>query len=273
MPARPLTDHEEEAVQAIRAWKAQKPGLWAKVMGVLGEPITWVVRQKAVERVLATALDGANSLAHHLADADDVRREAGVKDIAELRSLDLALSDRMADRVHNWAIGLAASEGTATGLGGLFALPADVPFILTLALRTIHKIGLCYGYEATSPGDKDLVLGVLGASGALDLVDKVAALASLRSVQVTVASQTWKQIAATASKDALSGEATLVAATKVARALGWNLTAGTFQKAIPFLGAALGGAANARYVRGVGWAARRTFQELWLIANGKGAEI
>ncbi|MCX5832758.1 MAG: EcsC family protein [Deltaproteobacteria bacterium] len=38
-------------------------------------------------------------------------------------------------------------------------------------------------------------------------------------------------------------------------------------QAIPAIGAAVGGSANAWFINDVGWAARRAFQARWLIEN------
>ena len=46
-----------------------------------------------------------------LTDEDDILRDGGVSYIEELRHKDLRLSDKLADEVHNWAIGTAAEGG------------------------------------------------------------------------------------------------------------------------------------------------------------------
>jgi hypothetical protein len=76
---------------------------------------------------------------------DDLLREAEVASARELHNLELERLDVLADGVHNWAVGVAAAEGAATGALGLAGMVADIPVVITLALRTIHKIGLCYG--------------------------------------------------------------------------------------------------------------------------------
>lgn len=38
---------------------------------------------------------------------------------------------------------------------------------------------------------------------------------------------------------------------------------------IPIIGAGVGAAMNIAFVQDVAWAARRTFQERWLLKNGK----
>jgi hypothetical protein len=76
-----------------------------------------------------------------LADQEDILRDTGAKEIIELRSKKLELSDWVAAKVHKWAITIATIEGAATGAGGIITLPVDIPFLITFSLKTIHKIG------------------------------------------------------------------------------------------------------------------------------------
>ena len=148
--------------------------------------------------------------------------DAGVKDFADLRRAPLQQCDQLADSVHNWAVGLAAAEGGITGFFGLPALVADVPLVISFALRTIHRIGLCYGFEMKTEEDRRFVLGVLAASGANSIEEKVAALAALRAIEVTLAKQTWKKMAEQAAKEALSKEAGILAVRNPCKAAGYQ---------------------------------------------------
>ena len=112
-------------------------------------------------------------------------------DVEALKKHDLEKSDELANEVHNWAIGLASIEGGATGAAGVFGIAFDIPSIIVIALRTIHKTGVCYGFEVRTKSDKNFVLAILAASGANDMAEKVTALGTLRAIEVAVAKQTW----------------------------------------------------------------------------------
>jgi hypothetical protein len=175
----------------------------------------------------------------------------------------------MADSVQNWAIGVAVVEGAATGAGGILTAPIDIPAIIVIATRTIHKVGLCYGYECKSKEDMQYVLGILAASGANTMEEKLAALAALRAIQVTVAKQTWKLMAEKAAQSQAGKETLIIGIRNLAKQLGINLTKRKVLSAIPVIGAVIGGSVNGWYIRDVGWAARRAFQERWLVDNHK----
>jgi hypothetical protein len=236
-------------------------------------PITWLTEKLIPASAIKGVLDGANWLAESLADTGDICRDGGVTCVSELISNNLELSDKLADEVHNSAIGIAAAEGGATGFGGIFMMAADIPTIITLALRTVHKIGLCYGYECNTPKEKEFVFGVLSASGANSVEEKIASLAALRSIQTTVAKQTWKALAKKATANQFSKEGGIIAVKNLAKQLGINLTKRKTLQAIPVIGCLVGASVNGWYIKDVGWAARRSFQERWLSDNGKLVEI
>jgi len=264
-----MNAYEKKQLHAIAAWRADAPGVLGRKFGVALQPMAWVMRKVVPEAAIRGALGVAHSAAKWLTDSKDVLRDAKVASIAELRSKDLELSDRLANGVHNWAIGIAVSQGTGTGMLGLPGMAADIPALITLALRTIHKIGLCYGFEARDADDEKFVLGILAVAGANTLEEKMAAMTALRSIEVTLARMTWQEIGEAAARNHLGKEAALFTARVLAKQLGINLTRRKALAAIPVVGAAIGGSVNGWYIKEVGWAARRTFQERWLLENRK----
>ena len=116
-------------------------------------------------------------------------------------------------------------------------------------------------------------MGVLATAGANTMQEKVASLLSVRSIQATLMKQTWKKMAETAATNQLSKEGAIIGLRQLAKQLSINITKRKALAAIPFIGAAVGGSMNAWYIRDIGWAARRLFQERWLLDNGKILEV
>jgi hypothetical protein len=263
------TTDEKDQVNAIEKWKKEDPGVVSQKFGFAIEPLAWLVNKVVPGKAVRGALDFSNSMAQWLTDTGDVLRDGGVSSLGELRSKSLELSDKLADEVRNWAIRVAVVAGAGTGILGPLGIAVDVPAIITLALRTIHKVGVCYGYECSSEIDKKFVLEVMSASGANSISEKVGALTALRSIEVALAKVTWKKMAEKAAESQLSKEAAILALKNLAKQLGINITKRKALAAIPGIGAAVGGSINGWYIKEVGWAARRAFQERWLIDNGK----
>ena len=264
-----LTEYEKEQIEAIDDWKNEEPGVVSKVFGYATVPVTWLMQKIIPDAAIRGVLDAGNWAAYNLADTADLLKDAGIEKIADFQQLELQTCDRLADSVHNWAIGMGSMEGGATGSIGVIGLAIDISAIITLALRTVHKVGLCYGYECCSDLDNHFVYGVLSASGANSMEEKMAALAVLQSVRVTIIKQTWKRMAEIAATSPLSREAMIIAIKNLAKQLGINMTKRKALQAIPFIGAGVGASVNGFYIKEVGWAARRAFQERWLIDNQK----
>ena len=269
-----LTQYESTQISEIREWKSEEPSVVSESVGIILSPITWLINTMIPEAAMCAALDLSSSAAEWLTDTTDIVRNAGVSSVEELRHHDLEQSDGLANTVHNWAIGLAAGEGGTTGVVGLPGLAADVTVLIVMAIRTIHKIGVCYGYETTTQCEKDFVLAILAVTVANDGEEKIAALNSLRSVSLAVTQQAGNQ--STDESDApsrMNKEAGIISSKNLAKKLGVNLTKRKALQSIPAVGALVGASVNGWYIKEVGWVARRAFQERWLIENHKVVEI
>ncbi|HFU4567379.1 TPA: EcsC family protein [Bacillus cereus] len=266
---RSLTLYEKQQLNEIEKWKSEEPSIIQQTVSKAFEPVNKIVNVIVPEKAIQGALDGASELGRWLADYNDLKRDGKVENIKELRTKDLGLSDKLADEVHNWAIGIAATEGGATGFLGVFGMAADIPAIVTLALRTIHKIGLCYGYECKTEEEKNFVLAILSASSANSMEEKTASLAMLKTIQNIIAKNAWGKIREIALKNPYGIHAVIMLTKNLAKQLGINITKRKALQAIPFIGAAVGGTVNGAFIKDVGWAARRAFQERWLRDNDK----
>ncbi|WP_109048093.1 EcsC family protein [Azospirillum sp. TSA6c] len=255
-----MNEYERDQHRAIQAWKAQEPSVVDNIVGTALTPVTWLFNKVVPSSAIEGVLHASDWIAQQtLATKPDVKQKID----------DLKLLDDEADSVHNWAIGYASTEGGVTGAVGLYGIPVDIPATVTLSLRTIRAIGGSYGYTETNEMEKQFVLSVLGAAGANTMAEKTAAITTLRSLQVTLLRQTWKKMAEKAAEQTMSREAVLIAIRNLAKQLGINLTKRKALQAIPIIGAGVGAAVNGSYMRDVGWAARRAYQERWLIDRGK----
>src|SRR5262249_2418525 len=129
-----------------------------------------VVEKLVPDRVVQAAIEKSYDMAERLADQADIRRRAGVKDLRELHDQPLEACDRLAREVGLAAQTFAVAEGAATGAGGILTTLVDVPLLFALSLRTILKIGHCYGYPLDQDKDQHFVQGVLilALSGSLE---------------------------------------------------------------------------------------------------------
>lgn len=262
------SDYLMQQYALIKAWENEEPGVVSKTFGKLLSPVGKLISVVVPEKVIESAINAANAAAQYLTDTADVLRDGNVESIEELRTKDLKLCDQMADSVHNWAIGIATAEGAAGGFVGLPGLAADIPFITTLALRTIHKIGVCYGYMADASNaeeEKAFVLGVLATANASTLGEKASFILGLKQISLLIQRNAWKKLAEMGIANLLAKS--IVSVRQAAKLIGVNLTKRKASQSIPFIGGAVGAALNASFINDIAWAARRSYQRRWLEEN------
>jgi hypothetical protein len=262
-----LGEYEKEQIRAIDEWRLEKPSGISAALGFVMFPISFLIRAFVPKSVIQGAIEGSSAAAEWWADEGDILRKGGVSEIEGLRAKDLKLSDRLANEVHNWAIGIASAEGVGSGVLGIYGLAMDIPFIVTFALRTVHKIGFCYGYKSKDEKGKQFVLTLLSAAGANTARERADAVKMLRVIDIMIAKQTLKTVAEKAVERQLAKEAVMIGVKNLGRQLGMNITERKILQAIPAIGAVVGASVNGWFINDVGWAARRSFQERWLIDN------
>lgn len=244
----------EQQIKEINEWENRKPSTIEQGISTLLAPVRGVTAI-IPEQVVEAALTKTCAVGKTLARKGDILSDGEVDSIEELRYKKLALSDKIADSVHNWAIGMAASEGFATGMGGAMAMAADVGILITLAFRTIHRIGMCYGYEVKTDEDEKFVLNILSVSTANNINERKAALLALKA-NIRAGSVVAQKIL---MNDLIKN---------LAKQIGINLTKRKMAQVVPLIGAGLGAAMNYSFITDIAWAARRAYQRKWLEDNG-----
>lgn len=259
--------YEQQQIKAIQLWQGQAPKFSSMLMGMALTPAAKLVDMVIPESALRAALEASCKIGEKLANPDAVLKQANVSKIGDLFYADMSLCDSLADSTHDRAIAMAAAEGGVTGATGLIGVAVDIPTLMTLALRTIYQTALCYGFELKGEEGRHVVLRIFSVASANSLKEKEAALISLIAIKQMLQQQTWSQIQQAAFAT-MGKEALMIALKDLAGQLGINLTKRKALTIVPFVGAAVGAAVNASFIKDIGWAARRTFQEMWLLQHG-----
>jgi hypothetical protein len=244
-----LTHHEAEQVRQIAAWKSQPPNPLDEMSKMVTLPWARFLERIVPDWIVTTTIDGAFDLSRMLASPDATKRKAGVQELAELRQRSLVECDRLAGRVAASARTISLFEGAATGAGGVVTTLVDIPLLFVLSLRTIQKIGHCYGYPLDEAEDRQYVLGVLITATAGSLGLKRERLDRLHGLKDWFIEMTQEEVIAD------------------------ELVSLLFQlevfEAIPGIGMVSGAVLNLFFSRKIDITARRVFQERWLRDNGK----
>lgn len=258
-------DYEQRCWQRIQAWNQEQPGPAARGFALATGPATKFVQQVIPTDALRKALELAHKAGRQLADQQWVLRQAGATNEAALEHLNLERRDALQARIQRRAMAAAGAGGVVFGVAGSLGLAADVLALLVLALRTIHRIGYCYGHNPAE--DDRLAIGIFALASANTLLEKQQALAVLNSpsrAPEQLQDAAWRDGIERAAERELAKEAAVLSLNNLARQLGVNLGWRKAGGALPVIGAAVGGSVNAWYLYDLSKTAQFCFQERWL---------
>jgi hypothetical protein len=261
--------YETKQVARIRKWRSRRPGWTARMVAKLTAPIVWMFRQLIPPGAVEAALHGNFWLARRWARERTTLRSLGASSFAELTDAELLQVDRAVRKIHRRATYLAALIGVVSGTFGIFALPVGMAAALNVALRTIHRIGLCYGYEAQTEAERLFIYYTLSLAGNRAPDEKTVSLDALRELQARIASAPPEPVAGELVDDKTRHHAFTIAHQDFSREITKQLVQVRLLTAIPGIGAVMGLIVDTNYMRSVGWAARHAYQMRWLRERGR----
>lgn len=191
-------------------------------------------------------------------------REMGyeVESLKDARTLPIEALDQVADhRIRNgeW---LSAAEGAATGIGGFLLLSADAVSLVALQIRTIQKVGFCYGFDAHRPEERIFAIKLLEIGytspmrrGGHALCDEMRAAVDMMN-QAAPASQLRKRLL-------------IQGVSKLAEKIGVKLGARSLGKIVPVIGAATGAYINKRITHDIAEVAKMVYRERLMQQRGE----
>ncbi len=258
-----MNPYEQKQLDRLRHWQAQAPGWGTRLMAKPGGQIAKAVQTLVPDSALKAALTGANALADKLASERSILKRAKVQDLSALRAQALEICDGMARSERRRAMAMAAGGGAVFGFAGVWGLAADVPTLLTLALRAIYRTGLCYGEDALMDARRRTALGVFALASANSAEEKQSALVALRNPGGADAMALREGLERAAERE-LAKEAAVFSLQTLASRIGVNLGRRKAAGVVPVVGMAIGAVVNASYLNDVAQAAQFVFQERWL---------
>lgn len=248
-PRTTLTDYEARRVDEIAAWKAEFPNPFGELLRRATQPLARAAEVVIPDRVAFHAIEAVYKAADRAATRRDILAQAGVADLAALRHGPLEVCDRLAARVGRFARGVATVEGALTGAGGIWTTLLDVPLLFGLCLRTILKIGHCYGYALDRRADRAWVLGVFAVAISTTKHRRDQLAARLHEIEDLLLEETQEHVIV---------EEFVSLATQI-----------EIFESIPAFAAATGALLNQSVVARTEMTARHLFRERWLRDHGK----
>ena len=246
-----LSPYEAARVREIAAWKSTRVSRLTEMIDTLTAPVTWAVGHFIPRKAVTKVVTSMEWVAHRSDSLNEVLKAAGVSSLADLRAGRLEECDALASMFTARAERFAVVESAASGFGGpLFHVPAQ----LIAALRSIARIGHCYGYELDDATGQAVVLDIL----------EIATLDGFEERQRLI--ERLHEAIDRQEGQLSGGEDLLHRASR-------NLIAEEAVDLIPVVGTAVSFLFDSQFMHGVDEAARRIFQERWLRDHGRVEEI
>jgi hypothetical protein len=151
------------------------------------------------------------------------------------------------------------------GILGPIGLIGGIPLSIVQALKTIHHVGLCYGYPPDSETEKLFSYAVLAAALAHTPEDKQVAIDNLRQIHQGICQQATDDLLKDTEVTEITGktkEAILGLAISY-----FGETSAVY--GIPILGAVLGAIAMRSFIDDISTAAQRSYQLRWMSKNNR----
>ncbi|MFN0051644.1 MAG: EcsC family protein [Planctomycetales bacterium] len=244
-----LTAYEQQQVRRIAGWKAEPPSYISGLLDKLTHPLVKLAEKALPENTVAEAISDAYASSEVSTHREKVLLRAGVSDLHELRRVDLAVCDRLADEFAKLAEEKAMAAGAGTGGGNLLSAMIVVRSLLGYCLKTIHTVGYCYGFGTEEPHERDYVLGVMLISSAGTLKEKQNAIVTVGNVEEMILEEAFEELIEDAIAEQILSSGGLTA--------------------FPAVGILAGALQFATMTQHVARIAKFTFQERWLRANGR----
>lgn len=258
-----LSEYEQKQLAAIEKWKEEKPGMISSALGSFIHPAASMVQVVIPDAIVRSAMEACAVGARFTAGSgSDILKEAGLSSFDELKTAELEKCDRLASYVQHWSVGHGAVEGMTTGVAGMAGLIADIPAIITLSMRTIYRTAMCYGYEIKTYRDNEFLMAVMAVAAANTMDEKKDALDQMQKIMLQ--EKDADLLAKDEEPDFMSSDAASVGFKTLARQLGINLAKRKALQAIPFVGAGVGAAVNAWFIKEISQAAMNSYKDRWL---------
>lgn len=197
----------------------------------------------------------------------------------------------------------ALVEGACTGAPGLIGVPFNIALSFLLYFRAVQSTALYYGYDIDDPRELEIASAVTMMSLAPTIEDKKKTLtgmlgkmmmsANLSSLKKSLVNETYKEMAAQGGAELFYVQVRALANKSAAKALkaagkegiegsifqkclkqiGKNLSKETGKKAIPIVGAVIGGLSDTYYMNRVLVGANLIYHKRFLIEKEQRAKL
>ena len=111
-----LTDYEQAQVEKIASWKASHPNAFGELFHRVARPVARFFEFIVPDAVALGAIEAVYKASDLAATQEDIKLQAGVADLSELRQKPMQVCDELSRRFGSMGQGVATLEGAPRGL-------------------------------------------------------------------------------------------------------------------------------------------------------------
>lgn len=183
----------QQYLQDIERWEREQQGLWfweklGRLPFVLLDKLTPSFIQKKIallmDELASYIQSGGKYLINEEAMVAKIRHYSShwtIQDVRDIGQIPLQDMIALSEQLQKERVKLATLQGASTGIGGIFTLAIDIPFILGVALKTLQEIAIIHGYHPHDKMERIFIIKCLQFASA-DIVGKEAILKDISSM-------------------------------------------------------------------------------------------
>lgn len=233
-----LTSYEKKQLKLVKKWQYEFPRIIMQCWDIVFLPIPDIFIPYLPYDPLEQVLEVSSLQPQFNVDKENLLQMNHVS-LQDLKAKGLEFSDGLAEKVCKSFDFTQLNEKSSSVI---MEFLLDIPDIVQFALRLIHQVGLCYGYELEEMTDKNYLLAIL----------------------LTVSGDPQRD-----TSEICPSSLTNVHIRQLATQIGLEVTMRKFIVQNSYLSIFLGKSAAKWYFKEVGLAAQRIFQKRWLLDNDK----
>jgi len=199
-------------------------------------------------------------------DWQELKVQALVENYHQLRQGDLEKCDRLAAQVAQRSLEQVTAEGGITEIAEIWGEVINDGLTLVLALVTIHRIGLCYGYAPDKMQEKAFAWGIFNVGIAQTQRERQQARKNIQNLRLALDE---RRLEKETLEDSIEDDTDDLLIDSAIEQVLTTLTEETAGGIVPVLSIFLSLWADDNMISEISTAAKREFQLRWLLDNQK----
>lgn len=266
-PISDAPDYVAKAQREIARWERSRRGALGRLGDTALAPAAMLTERFVppwLRETSAFVIEKTLRLATH-ASALSVDEKAVVRDHDRLLLAknsvgeELRICETLAKKHWSAHCKYGAAQGAAMGFAGVAGFLADVPLVISLAIREIRLIGLSFGYRVTTPAEVDYILHILRIASSVDEDARAESLAALKKIEADARVNRKRR-----GKKDLPRVRYLVSLEEYSRSLAMQIIRRGILHFVPLAGVITGASFNAAYTNDVGRSAYMCYRRRFL---------